>query len=173
VVSFALAAPPVAAASFFVSPDRLRPREQAVVTLTVSNDRSAGAPPVTSVSVGLPPGVAGGGIEAAAGWTASYSAPVATWRGGRIPAGQFATFGVRVTAPARASVMNLGVREAWADGRSKAGFVRVLVARGAPTVAARDSGARTLGKSALFVAIAAGALALGAGFVAMARWLRG
>ena len=82
-----------------------------------------------------------------------FDPPVARWTGSRIPAGQFATFGVRVTAPLRASVMNLGVREAWADGRSNAGFVRVLVARGAPTVAARDSGARTLGKSALFVAI--------------------
>ena len=88
------------------------------------------------------------------------------------PAGQLATFGVRVTAPRRSAVMNFGVREAWADGRSKAGFVRVVVAHGAPAVRAQDNGARTLGKSALFVAIAAGALALGAGFVAMARWLR-
>ena len=95
-----------------------------------------------------------------------------TPRGGRVPTGEFATFALRVTAPRRSSVMNFGVRQQWSDGKSKAGFVRVLVARGTPLLSARDSGARTLGKSALFVAIAAGALALGAGFLAMARWLR-
>ena len=37
----------------------------------------------------------------------------------------------------------------------------------------RDSGARTLGKAALFVAIASAALAVGAGFLALWTWLRG
>src|SRR5207302_4935768 len=112
------------------------------------------------------------GVEAKAGWIASVRPPIVTWRGGRIAPGEFTTFAIRITAPRRSSVLNFGVRQTWSDGRGKAGFVRVLVARGAPALRARDSGARTLGKSALFVAIVAAALALGAGFVAMARWLR-
>ena len=171
-LSYTLLAAPVAAAGVSVAPERLLPGQQAVVTFTVSNDRAAGAPPVVSVAIGLPPAVAAQGVEAKPGWTATVQPPVVTWRGGKIPAGQFATFALRVTAPRRSSVMNFGVRQAASDGRGKAGFVRVLVTRGAPVLSARDSGARTLGKSALFVAIAAGALALGAGFVAMARWLR-
>ena len=171
-LSYALLAAPVAAADVSVAPDRLLPGQQAVVTFTVSNDRAAGAPPVVSVAIGLPPGVAAQGVEAKPGWTATLQPPVVTWRGGQIPAGEFATFAVRLTAPRRSSVINFGVRQAGRDGHAKAGFVRVLVTRGARAVSARDPGARTLGKSALFVAIAAGALALGAGFVAMARWLR-
>lgn len=172
-VSYALAAAAVASAGVTVAPERLEPGQQAVVTFAVSNDRAAGGPPLVSVAIGVPPGVPQQGVEAKAGWTASADGSVVRWRGGRIPPGQFETFAVRVTAPRRSAVMNFGVREAWAGGRSMAGFVRVIVARGGQAVRARDSGARTLGKSALFVAIAAGALALGAGFVAMGRWLRG
>jgi hypothetical protein len=172
VLSYALLTAPVAAAGVSVTPERLLPGQQAVVTFTVSNDRAPGAPPVVTVAIGLPPAVAPHGVEAKTGWTATVQPPVVTWRGGQIPPGQFATFALRVTAPRRSSVMNFGVRQTGRDGRGKAGFVRVLVTRSAAAVSARDSGARTLGKSALFVAIAAGALALGAGFAAMARWLR-
>ena len=172
-VSYALAAAAVASAGVTVAPERLVPGQQAVVAFAVSNDRPAGAPPVVSIAIGVPPGVPQQGAETKPGWRTSADGSVVRWRGGRIPPGQFETFAVRVTAPRRSAVMNFGVREGWDDGLSKAGFVRVIVARAGQAVRARDSGARTLGKSALFVAIAAGALALGAGFVAMARWLRG
>ena len=51
--------------------------------------------------------------------------------------------------------------------------MEVTAARPVVDAKGRDSGARTLGKAALFVAIAAAALAVGAGFLALWTWLRG
>ena len=95
-------------------------------------------------------------------WIATSSGNRAEWRGGPIPARAFDSFQVRVTMPDREGTISFRGTEIFQDGPGPPSNFDVVLAGGAVGGEATDEGARTLGKAALFVAIAALLLAAGA-----------
>ena len=106
--------------------------------------------------------------EAVAGWTQSRNGQVLTWTGGRIPLREYARFGIRGTAPLQAQTVLFNVLVADRTGKS----ITYVIGLGVVAHGPRDSGARTLGKAALAVAVIGTALALAALFVGLYLWLR-
>jgi uncharacterized protein YcnI len=123
---------------------------------------------VVRVTIGAPSDFPLDDGETKPGWTQSRSGQAVTWSGGRIPKGQFGTFAIRGTAPSRAETVLFNVLVGSLRGETTTYRVGLSVRENTSS----DSGARTLGKAALFVALAAAALALGAGFLALYVWLR-
>ena len=169
----ALAVAPAAAAHVTVSPTQAEPERAALLTFSVPNERPDTV--VTGLVVSMPPAVTVLEIQAKAGWQESIGGRTVSWHGGRIPPRRFDTFTVRAAMPARSGTVVFSSLEIYANGHNPTWrpAVEVTPTRVAVDAKGRDSGARTLGKAALFVAIAAAALAVGAGFLALWTWLRG
>ena len=85
-----------------------------------------------------------------------------------IPKGTFARFAIRGTAPSKAETVLFNVLVGDRPGKSITYRVGLDVA----ATTNEDTGARSLGKAALGVAIARGMVALGALFLGLYLWLR-
>jgi uncharacterized protein YcnI len=123
---------------------------------------------VDHVTLGIPQDFQLDDAEAKPGWTQSRTGQAITWSGGMIPKGSFARFSIRGTAPARVETVLFNVLVGDRTGKSITYRVGLDVAASTE----EDSGARTLAKAALGVAILAAVLALGGLFVGLYLWLR-
>jgi uncharacterized protein YcnI len=123
---------------------------------------------VDHVTLTVPPGFDLDDAEAKPGWTQSRAGGSVTWSGGRIPKGQYATFGIRGTAPASPGTVTFKVLVGDRSGKS----ITYQVGLDVVASTSRDNGARSLGKAAIAVALLAGLLALAALFVGIYVWLR-
>ena len=155
-----------ASAHLSVSPTRVGVGEAVDLTFGAPNeDDDLG---IDHVTLTAPAGFELDDAEAKPGWTQSRTGSSVTWTGGRIPKGEYATFGIRGTAPATPGTVTFKVRVGDRTGTS----ITYRVGLDVVTSTSRDNGARSLGKAAVAVALVAGALALGALFVGMYVWLR-
>jgi hypothetical protein len=103
-------------------------------------------------------------------WIATSTGNRVEWRGGPIPARAFDSFQVRVRMPDREGTVSFLGTELFEDGPGPPyRFAVVLAGRAAAAGEATDEGARTLGKAALGVAIAALLLAATTVFLGLAR----
>jgi uncharacterized protein YcnI len=159
-----LAAP--AAAHLSVNPAQVR--AGALVDLAFSVPNAEDARGVDQVTVRVPTAFQLDDAEAKASWTQSRAGRAITWRGGPIPRGQFARFGIRGTAPARAGTVFFNVLAGDRTGTSSTYRVGLEVTAHGP----EDHGARSLGTAALVAALVAIVLALAALFVGLYLWLR-
>jgi hypothetical protein len=135
-----------------------------LVAVPNANDRIG----VNHVTIGIPQDFALGDAEAKTGWRQSRTGQAVTWWGGTIPVGEFARFGIRGTAPATSETVLLNVVVGDRNGKSATYRVPLEVVEAAT---GRDS-ARSLAKASLVVGVVGIALALGAGFAALALWLK-
>jgi uncharacterized protein YcnI len=159
-----LAAP--AAAHLSIDPPKVVKGQAVDLVFSVPNEDDAIG--VDHVTLGIPQDFALDDMEAKPGWTQSRTGQAITWSGGLIPKGTFARFSIRGTAPAKVETVLFNVLVGNRTGKS----ITYRVALDVTAAANRDTGARTLGKAALGVAIVAAVLALGALFVGLYLWLR-
>jgi len=165
-VCSALVFVPSAWAHLSVSPTRVSVGEAVDLTFSAPNeDDDLG---IDHVTLTVPSGFDLDDAEAKPGWTQSKAGGSVTWSGGRIPRGEYATFGVRGTASKTPGTAMFKVLVGDRTGRSITYQVGLDVVRST----SRDNGARSLGKAAIAVALLAGALALVALFVGIYVWLR-
>jgi hypothetical protein len=171
VASLALTFASIASAHVKVVPTRIEPGQATLLTFSAPNERSDSS--IAALEVRFPSGLVLAEVEQKPGWRDSVAGTVARWSGGRIPPRHFATFAVIATAVAGSGDLRLSAREIFANGGTAAyePLLRVSEASSG-RIPGRDSGARTLGKAALFVALAAGAVAFVGFFVALSVWLR-
>jgi uncharacterized protein YcnI len=167
IVAAAIAAP-AAQAHVTTNPTRLTAGVEQALSFNVPVD---GIDPVTEFDLKVPDGYEIEAIESKPGWRVTRTQVTVQWSGGSIPTGEFGTFGITGTASRTGRIAFAADARRGVEHDT---FV-VPVAVSAPASAARqrDANARTLGKAALFVAIAAGAVAVGAFFLALTIWLRG
>jgi uncharacterized protein YcnI len=157
---------PSAWAHLSVSPTRVGVGQEVDLTFGAANeDDDLG---VDRVTLRVPEGFELDDAEAKPGWTQTRSGDAITWSGGRIPKGQYATFGIRGTAPGEAGTVTFNVLVGDRTGKS----VTYRVGLDVVSSTTRDSGARSLGKAAIAVALAAAVLALAGLFVGIYVWLR-
>jgi uncharacterized protein YcnI len=123
---------------------------------------------VDHVTLGIPGDFELDDAEAKPGWSQSRTGQAITWSGGNIPKGEYATFSIRGTAPKKVETVLFNVLVGDRKGKSITYRVGLDVAAHGD----EDSGARSLGRAGLLVAILAGALALIALFTALYVWLR-
>jgi len=165
-VCSALLFAPSAWAHLSVSPTRVSVGEAVDLTFGAANeDDDLG---VDHVTLTVPSGFDLDDAEAKPGWTQSTSGDSVSWSGGRIPKGQYATFGIRGTAPASPGTVTFKVLVGDRSGKS----ITYQVGLDVVASTSRDDGARSLGKAAIAVALLAGLLALAALFVGIYVWLR-
>jgi len=155
-----------ASAHLSIDPARVTTGDEVDLVFSVPNEDDAVG--VDHVTLGIPSDFDLDDAEAKPGWTQSRTGQAITWSGGYIPKGQYATFAVRGTAPKRSETVLFNVLVGDRTGKSITYRVGLDVTAGAE----RDSGARSLGKAALAVAIVAGVLALAGLFAALYVWLR-
>lgn len=164
-----LAVVPGAFAHVTVTPTRAEPGTDVLLTFVVPNEDAK--VPIVGVVMRPPRGFDYEGVEGPAGWRVEHRGRELAWSGGSIAPGTFATFGLTGSAGETGTLV-FPVRELFRDGRAPRYVPRLVVA--APAAApGRDRSAHTLGKAALFVAIAAGAVAVATFFLMLALWLRG
>ena len=162
--------PGAAAAHVTVTPRRVAPGAEALLAFSAPNEREH--VPIEALTVDLPAGFVVGAVETKGGWRTTTTGRTVTWRGGRIPPGQFAQFFLRAVSPGTRGSFATTAVERFADGQRAVFHPRVSVGTLRTTLRpGTDSGARTLGKFALGVALAAALLAVGAGFLALRSWL--
>ncbi|MGN6797952.1 MAG: hypothetical protein ACTHKS_07355 [Gaiellaceae bacterium] len=165
-VCSALVFVPSAWAHLSVSPTRVAVDAPVDLTFGVSNeDDDLG---VDHVTLTVPDGFELDDAEAKPTWTQSKDGASITWSGGRIPKGEYATFGIRGTAPRSAGPLTFNVLAGDRTGKSITYRVNLDVV----SSTTRDSGARSLGKAAIAVALVTGALALVGLFIGIYVWLR-
>jgi uncharacterized protein YcnI len=165
----ALVLAPAAAAHVTITPTRAAPGSDVLVTFVVPNEGESG---IGRVVVHLPGSFSAEGVSGPPGWELERQAGKLVWSGGPIGPGRFVTFGLTGSAPSRAGDVIFRVDEVLTGGRTETSRPRLVVGS-PPALSTKDRSAHTLGKAALFVAIAAGAVAVGAFFLALAQWLRG
>ena len=165
-VAAALAGPAAARAHLSLTPSSVNAGSDVDLTFAVPNDDDPNG--VVRVTLGIPMDFQLDDAEAKPGWTQSRAGQSVTWSGGRIPRGQYATFGIRGTSPSRWETVLFNVLVGSGVGKTTTYRVGLNV-RAHPQ---RDVGARTLGKAALIVAIGAGVVALAGGFLALYVWLK-
>ncbi len=165
-VCSALVFVPSAWAHLSVSPTRVS--TGAAVDLTFGAPNEDDDLGIDHVTLTVPSGFDLDDAEAKPGWTQSKAGGSVTWSGGRIPKGEYATFGIRGTAPTTPGTVTFKVLVGDRTGKSITYQVGLDVVRST----SRDNGARSLGKAAIAVALLAGALALIALFVGIYVWLR-
>jgi hypothetical protein len=163
-LALALAAP--AGAHLSLTPRSTSAGADVDLTFAVPNEDDPNG--VVRVTLGIPMDFELDDAEAKPGWTQSRAGQTVTWSAGRIPRGQYGTFGIRGTAPKRAETVLFNVLVGSGEGKTTTYRVGLNV-KAHPQ---RDVGARTLGKAALIVAIGAAILALAGGFLALYVWLR-
>jgi uncharacterized protein YcnI len=164
VAALAQAAP--AFAHLSIVPSRVHTRELADLVLSVPNIGDARG--IDHVTVGIPSDFDLDDVEAKPGWTQSRTGQAVTWSGGMIPKGTFARFAIRGTAPAKSETVLFNVLVGDRTGKS----ITYRVPLDVTSRSEEDAGARTLGKAALGVAVAAALLALGALFLGLYLWVR-
>jgi uncharacterized protein YcnI len=162
----ALVLAPAAAAHLSIDPSTVQVGQLVDLTFNIPNQDDPYD--VNHVTLGIPSDFKLDDAEAKPGWTQSRTQQAITWSGGLIPKGEYATFGIRGTAPAHAETVLFNVLVGDRTGKSITYHVPLEVTKNA----AEDHGARSLGKAALIVAVVAGILALGAGFLGLYLWLR-
>ena len=165
-VCSALVFAPSAWAHLSVSPTRVAVGEAVDLTFGASNEDDDRG--VDHVTLTVPAGFELDDAEAKPGWTQSRAARSITWSGGRIPKGEYATFGIRGTAPTTPGRVTFNVLVGDRTGKSVTYRVGLEVVKST----SRDDGARSLGKAAIAVGLVAAALALAALFVGIYVWLR-
>ena len=159
-----LAAP--AAAHLSVNPSRIHTSQLADITFSIPNaDDAIG---IDHVTLGMPGDFQLDDAEAKPGWTQSRTGQAITWSGGRIPKGEYATFSIRGTAPAKPETVLFNVLVGDRTGKTITYRVGLDVTAGS----GEDKGARTLAKAGLGVGILAAVLALGSLFLSLYLWLR-
>jgi uncharacterized protein YcnI len=156
------------AASAHLSVDPARVKTGQLVDLTFSVPNEDDAVGVDHVTLGIPGDFDLDDAEAKPGWTQSRTGQAVTWSGGHIPKHQFATFSIRGTAPAKVEMVLFNVLVGDRSGKS----ITYRIGLDVTADSNQDTGARTLGKAALGVAILAAVLALVALFVGLYLWLR-
>jgi uncharacterized protein YcnI len=157
---------PSAWAHLSVSPTRVSVGEAVDLTFGAANeDDDLG---VDHVTLTVPAGFDLDDAEAKPGWTQSKAGGSITWSGGRIPKGEYATFGIRGTAPSAPGTITFKVLVGDRTGKS----ITYQVGLDVVMSTTRDNSARSLGKAAIAVALVAGALGLGALFIGIYVWLR-
>jgi uncharacterized protein YcnI len=139
-----------------------------LVDLTFSVPNQGDAVGVDHVTLGIPGDFELDDAEAKPGWAQSRTGQAITWSGGTIPKGQYAMFSIRGTAPYKEETVLFNVLVGDRTGKSITYRIGLDVAAHGP----RDTGARSLGKAALIVAVIAGALAVAAIFFGLYLWLR-
>ena len=168
----ALLSASTAAAHVEVTPTRVARLSSQVFVFSTPNERERAA--VIGLRVQVPPGIVLGEVEARPGWTATATPTTVSWQGSRIPPGQFETFSLLATATGSHTVMPFRVIELFSDGTVERYRPTVKLAGAAAAADAlprRDRGARTLGKVALGISLAAAAGVLLLGFGCLALWL--
>jgi uncharacterized protein YcnI len=164
VVGLALTAP--AFAHLSIDPSRVHTGQLVDLVFSVPNVGDAAG--IDHVTLGIPSDFELDDVEAKPGWTQSRTGQAVTWSGGMIPKRTFARFAIRGTAPRKVETVLFNVLVGDRTGKS----ITYRVALDVAATTNEDAGARTLGKAALAVAIAAALLALGALFFALYLWLR-
>jgi uncharacterized protein YcnI len=159
-----LAAP--AGAHLSVNPSQVHTGQLADITFSIPNADDATG--IDHVTLGIPADFELDDAEAKPGWTQSRTGQAVTWSGGNIPRHQFATFSIRGTAPAKVEMVLFNVLVGDRTGKS----ITYRIGLDVTADSNQDTGARTLGKAALGVAIVAGLLALGGLFLGLYLWLR-
>jgi len=155
-----------AGAHLSLTPKSVTIGEDVDLVFSVPNEDDAEG--VVRVTIGAPREFEVDDGETKPMWTQTRAGQAITWSGGRIPKGQFARFAIRGTAPEQPGAVLFNVLVGSQSGKTTTYRVALPVMAHAP----RDEGARTLGKTALFVAIGAAGLALGAAFLGLYVWLR-
>jgi uncharacterized protein YcnI len=164
----ALLVVPSAASHVTVTPTRVEPGADVLLTFVVPNETEDDV--ITAISIEPPAAFEYEAVQAPPGWQRGGGEASIDWTGGAIQPGNFVTFSLSGSAD-KEGTEQFRVIERYRSGKAAQYHPEVSVAP-APA-AARDSSAHTLGKAALFVALAAGAIAVGAFFLALALWLRG
>lgn len=152
-----------------VRPTVATPGASQQFTFLVLNGRDRG---IVGFRLELPPGATVDEVTARQpAWIATSGENRVEWRGGPIPARAFDSFQVRVKMPRQEGTASFRGTELFEDGPGPPSRFDVVVAGGGAVAAgdAKDEGARTLGKAALFVAIAALMLAATALVLALVR----
>jgi uncharacterized protein YcnI len=162
----ALIAAPAAGGHLSLTPKVVTVGSDVDVVFAVPNEDDATG--VVRVTIGAPREFPLDDGEAKPGWTQIRAGQAITWTGGRIPKHQFATFELRGTAPSRPGMVLFNVLVGSQKGETTTYRVGLQVNANST----RDTGARTLGKAALFIALGAAAVALAAAFIALYVWLR-
>jgi uncharacterized protein YcnI len=165
-VCSALVVVPSAWAHLSVSPTRVGVGAAVDLTFGAPNEDSDLG--VDHVTLTVPAGFDVDDAEAEPGWTQAKTGDSITWSGGRIPKGEYATFGIRGTAPGKPGTVTFKVLVGDRTGKSITYKVGLDVVKSTT----RDNSARTLGKAAIAVALVAAALALAGLFVGIYVWLR-
>jgi uncharacterized protein YcnI len=165
-VCSALALAGTASAHLSIDPPKVSVGAEVDIVFSVPNEDDAIG--VDHVTLGIPNDFELDDAEAKPGWTQSRTGQAITWSAGLIPKGQYATFAIRGTAPKTAETVLFNVLVGDRTGKSITYRVGLDVAAGSQ----RDTGARSLGKAALAIAIVAAALALIALFAGLYVWMR-
>jgi uncharacterized protein YcnI len=155
-----------AAAHLSLNPPKVMTGQLTDLTFSVPNQDDAVG--VDHVTLGIPGDFDLDDAEAKPGWTQSRTGQAVTWSGGKIPKGEYATFSIRGTAPAKVETVLFNVLVGDRTGKSITYRVPLDVTAHRP----QDPGARSLGKAALIIAIGAGALAVASLFFGLYLWLR-
>lgn len=161
-----VAAPAAAAAPPTIDPSTVEVGQPVDVVFSVPNQDDLYG--IQHVTLGIPSDFALVDAEAKTGWTQSRTQQAVSWSGGTIPRGEFATFSIRGTAPAKPE--NVVFSVVVGDRMGKSSTYQVPLAVVPHRTAA--SGGHTLAEAALIVAIVAGALALGGTLVGLWLWFR-
>jgi uncharacterized protein YcnI len=161
-----LAFPGLASAHLSIVPAKVVRGQLVDLTFSVPNEDDP--VPVDHVTLGIPTDFDLDDAEAKPGWTQNRTGQAVTWSGGPIPKGQYATFAIRGTAPNKAETVLFNVLVGNRAGKSITYRLGLDVTAHGP----RDAGARTLGRAALIVGIAAAGLGLIALFTSLYVWLR-
>lgn len=164
----ALALAPAAHAHVDIEPFSIAPGQPTRLSFYTPNEGKA---PVTELEVVVPGNAELAVAEAVPGWTATVHGRTVMWRGGRIPVGQYGLFSAIVGAPDGEEKLEFRTTLRYTDGFRQE-FSPIVFAREQKAPKARDGASRTLGKYSLGLAVAAIALALAAGFLALFTWLR-
>jgi uncharacterized protein YcnI len=149
-----------------LNPTAVRRGELVDLTFSVPNEDDRLG--IDHVTLGIPTDFKLDDAEAKPGWTQSRTGQAITWSGGNVPKGEYATFGIRGTAPKKIETVLFNVLVGDRSGKSITYRVGLDVVAGGT----HDTGARSLGKAALIVALVAAVLALAAVFLGLYLWLR-
>jgi len=161
-----LAFPAIASAHLSIDPAKVVRGQLVDLTFSVPNEDDP--VPVDHVTLGIPADFQLDDAEAKPGWTQNRTGQAVTWSGGLIPKGQYAAFAIRGTAPNKAETVLFNVLVGDRAGKSITYRIGLDVTAHGP----QDGGARTLGRAALIVAIAAAGLGVIALFTSLYIWLR-
>ena len=118
---------------------------------------------ITHVTVGIPSAFQLAAAEAKPGWVQSRIGQAVTWSGGSIPTGTYATFGLHGIAPETPEKVIFNVLVGDRTGKSTTTQITLEVL----AATTNDTSARSLGRTALVVAV----IALGLGLAALFAWL--